>query len=149
MDYLFPYTTLFRSPPASERFSVIETDSGYAIWDDIQGGIYVDGEGVQEEFTSEWQAEDYLKQVRQAVAGKEAAEWLAVERAKQEPPPQGQTEKRRKSGVEIIASYQFDNERIIISRSPNGKYYNHYGYDEQRDFAMTTAGGFEIGRAHV
>ena len=131
------------TPPASERFSVIETDSGYAIWDDIQGGIYVDGEGVQEEFTSEWQAEDYLKQVRQAVAGKEAAEWLAVERAKQEPPPQGQTEKRRKSGVEIIASYQFDNERIIISRSPNGKYYNHYGYDEQRDFAMTTAGGFD------
>ena len=27
------------TPPASERFSVIETDSGYAIWDDIQGGI--------------------------------------------------------------------------------------------------------------
>ena len=42
------------------------------------------------------------------MAGKEAAEWLAVERAKQEPPPQGQAEKRRKSGVEIIASYQFD-----------------------------------------
>ncbi len=131
------------TPQAPERFSVIETEGGYAIWDDIQGGIYVDGEGVQEEFTSEWQAEDYLKQVRQAVAGKEAAEWLAVERAKQEPPPQGQAEKRRKSGVEIIASYQFDNERIIISRSPNGKYYNHYGYDEQRDFAMTTAGGFD------
>jgi N12 class adenine-specific DNA methylase len=131
------------TPPAPERFSVIETESGYAVWDDAQNGIYTDSEGVQEEFTSEWQAEDYLKQVRQAVADKEAAEWLAVEGAKQETPPQGQAEKRRKSGVDIIASYQFDNERIIISRSPNGKYYNHYGYDEQRDFAMTTAGGFD------
>ena len=71
------------TPQAPERFSVIETDNGYAVWDDVQGGIYVDSEGVQEEFTSEWQAEDYLKQVRKAVADKEAAEWLAVERAKQ------------------------------------------------------------------
>ena len=70
------------SPP-QERFSVIETDNGYAVWDDARNEIYVDGEGVQEEFTSEWQAEDYLKQVRKAVADKEAAEWLAVERAKQ------------------------------------------------------------------
>lgn len=131
------------TPPAPERFSIMETDNGYAVWDDIRDEIYVDSDGIQEEFASEWQAEDYLKQVRQAVADKEAAEWLAVERAKQEPPPQGQAEKRRKSGVEIIASYQFDNERIIISRAPNGKYYNHYGYDEQRDFAMTTAGGFD------
>ena len=71
---------------APERFFVIETDNGYAVWDDVQGGIYVDSEGVQEEFTSEWQAEDYLKQVRKAVADKEAAEWLAVERAKQRTP---------------------------------------------------------------
>ncbi len=66
-----------------ERFSIIETEKGYAVWDDIQGGIYVDGEGVQEEFSSEWQAEDYLKQVRKDAADKEAADWLAVERAKQ------------------------------------------------------------------
>lgn len=71
------------SPPTPERFSVIETEGGYAVWDDVQDGIYVDGEGVQEEFASEWQAEDYLKQVKKAVADKEAAEWLAVERAKQ------------------------------------------------------------------
>ena len=51
-----------------ERFSIIETEKGYAVWDDIQGGIYVDGEGVQEEFSSEWQAEDYLKQVRKDAA---------------------------------------------------------------------------------
>lgn len=47
----------------------------------------MDGEGVQEEFTSEWQAEDYLKQVKKAVADKETAEWLAVERAKQAQEP--------------------------------------------------------------
>jgi len=56
--------------PPDERFSIIETEKGYAVWDDVQGGIYVDGEGVQEEFTSEWQAEDYLKQLKQAVAEK-------------------------------------------------------------------------------
>ncbi len=74
------------TPQAPERFSVIETEGGYAVWDDVQGGIYVDSEGIQEEFTSEWQAEDYLKQVRKTVADKEAAEWLAVERAKQGTP---------------------------------------------------------------
>ena len=69
-------------PPAYERFSVIETDDGYAIWDDIRDEVYVDEEGVRETFPSEWQAEDYLEQVRKAVSEKEAAEWLYVERAK-------------------------------------------------------------------
>ena len=69
-------------PPAYERFSVIETDDGYAVWDDIRDEIYVDSEGVRETFPSEWQAEDYLEQVRKAVSEKEAAEWLYVERAK-------------------------------------------------------------------
>ena len=69
-------------PPAHERFSVIETDDGYAVWDDIRDEIYVDSEGVRETFPSEWQAEDYLEQVRKAVSEKEAAEWLYVERAK-------------------------------------------------------------------
>lgn len=69
-------------PPAYERFSVIETDDGYAVWDDIRDEIYVDSEGVRETFPSEWQAEDYLDQVRKAVNEKEAAEWLYVERAK-------------------------------------------------------------------
>ena len=78
--------------PFQERFSVIETEGGYAIWDDIRDEIYVDSEGVQEEFTSEWQAEDYLKQVRKAVADKEAAEWLAVERAKQGTPEPAEKE---------------------------------------------------------
>lgn len=69
-------------PPAYERFSVIETDDGYAVWDDIRDEIYVDSEGVCETFPSEWQAEDYLEQVRKAVSEKEATEWLYVERAK-------------------------------------------------------------------
>ena len=69
-------------PSAYERFSVIETDDGYAVWDDIRDEIYVDSEGVRETFPSEWQAEDYLEQVRKAVSEKEAAEWLYVERTK-------------------------------------------------------------------
>ena len=69
-------------PPAYERFGVIETDDGYAVWDDIRDEIYVDSEGVRETFPSEWQAEDYLEQVRKAVSEKEEAEWLYVEHAK-------------------------------------------------------------------
>lgn len=68
-------------PSAYERFSVIETDDGYAVWDDIRDEIYVDSEGVRETFPSEWQAEDYLEQVRKAVSEKEAAEWLYVEQS--------------------------------------------------------------------
>lgn len=69
-------------PPAYERFSVIETDDGYAIWDDIRDEVYVDEEGVSEHFPSEWQAEDYLEQVRKAVSENEAAEWLYVEQSR-------------------------------------------------------------------
>ena len=69
-------------PPAYERFSVIETDDGYAVWDDIRDEVYVDEDGVSEHFSSEWQAEDYLEQVRKAVNEKEAAEWLYVEQSR-------------------------------------------------------------------
>ena len=69
-------------PPAYERFSVIETDDGYAVWDDIRDEVYVDEDGVSEHFSSEWQAEDYLEQVRKAVSEKEAAEWLYVEQSR-------------------------------------------------------------------
>lgn len=65
-----------------ERFAVIESENGYAIWDDLHDAYYVDEEGVTEEFDSEWLANDYLFQVREAVAQKEAAEWLAVEQGK-------------------------------------------------------------------
>ena len=69
--------------PPDERFFVIETDDGYAIWDDLTEAIYIDDEGVSEEFKSEWQANDYLEQVKKSVSEKESAEWLYVERAKQ------------------------------------------------------------------
>ena len=69
-------------PPAYKRFSVIETDDGYAVWDDIRDEVYVDEDGVSEHFSSEWQAEDYLEQVRKAVSEKEAAEWLYVEQSR-------------------------------------------------------------------
>ncbi|MBS5452913.1 MAG: DEAD/DEAH box helicase family protein [Ruminococcus sp.] len=71
--------------PPEERFSLIETDEGYAIWDDVTEAVYVDDEGVSEEFTSEWQAQAYLEEVKKAVSEKESAEWLAVERAKLPP----------------------------------------------------------------
>ena len=54
---------------APERFFLIETDKGYAVWDDIREEIYVDPEGVSEEVTSEWQAEDYLLQVKAGCSG--------------------------------------------------------------------------------
>ena len=82
--------------PPDERFFVIETDEGYAIWDDLTEAIYIDDEGVSEEFKSEWQANDYLEQVKKSVSEKEAAEWLYVERAKQntsaEQPEQNEAE---------------------------------------------------------
>lgn len=71
--------------PPEERFTLMETDDGYAVWDDLTEAIYVDDEGVSEEFTSEWQAQAYLEEVKKAVSEKQAAEWLAVERAKLPP----------------------------------------------------------------
>ena len=58
--------------PPDERFFVIETDEGYAIWDDLTEAIYIDDEGVSEEFKSEWQANDYLEQVKKSISEKEA-----------------------------------------------------------------------------
>ena len=69
-------------PEAPERFRVIETGDGYAVWDDIRDEVYVDEEGVSEHFSSEWPAEDYLEQVKKAVSEKETAEWLYVEQSK-------------------------------------------------------------------
>ncbi|MFQ9103716.1 MAG: LPD11 domain-containing protein [Oscillospiraceae bacterium] len=56
----------------ANRFHVVSLDQGfyirYAIWDDKTDGYYVDTDGVTEEFTSEWQAEEYrLKLQNQAL----------------------------------------------------------------------------------
>ena len=44
--------------------------------------------------------------------------------------------------AKIVARYQSDNESIVIQQYPNGQFYNRYGYDENTDFAASTAGGF-------
>lgn len=53
-----------RVPQSDERFSPIEVENGYAVWDNIRDEIYVDDEGVSEEFTSRWQAEEYARQLK-------------------------------------------------------------------------------------
>lgn len=51
------------------RFFAVELDRGsqiaYGVWDDQNDRIYVDDEGVSEEFTSRWQAEEYARQLNQ------------------------------------------------------------------------------------
>lgn len=68
---------------APQRFTVMETDDGYAVWDDIQDGIHVEPDGVSEEFTSEWEAETYRQQLIEKVQEREAKDWLYVEQSKQ------------------------------------------------------------------
>lgn len=34
-------------------------------------------------------------------------------------------------------------EKIIIAKYPNGKYYNHYNYDEKRMMGTGIAGGYD------
>ena len=83
-----PYLVKDRTENAlqpDERFFVIETDEGYAIWDDLTEAIYIDDEGVSEEFKSEWQANDYLEQVKKSVSEKEAAGQLEPEQKEAKP----------------------------------------------------------------
>ena len=51
------------------RFYAVELDCGsqiaYGVWDGQNDRIYVDDEGVSEEFTSRWQAEEYARQLNQ------------------------------------------------------------------------------------
>ena len=70
--------------PPDERFFVIETDDGYAIWDDLTEAIYIDDEGVSEEFKSEWQANDYLEQVKKSVSELDTAKALIDEYCREE-----------------------------------------------------------------
>ena len=45
--------------------------------------------------------------------------------------------------TEKVAEYLSDRERIAIFRYPNGKFYNHYGYNEQIEVPNAVAGGFD------
>ena len=55
----------------ADRFHVVSLDQGfytrYAIWDDEADGYYVDADGVAEEFTSEWLAEEYRLKLQEQV----------------------------------------------------------------------------------
>ena len=87
---------------APQRFTVMETDDGYAVWDDIQDGIHVEPDGVSEEFTSEWEAETYRQQLIEKVQEREAKDWLYVEQSKQnlqQDIPFSDVEIRRSTGI--------------------------------------------------
>ena len=90
--------------------SLIETERGYAVWDDVQGGIYVDSEGVQEEFTSEWQAEDYLKQIKQAEAERSAGS-SADGRSSNRDIPSPQTQPRR---YQVVVYHHIEKNRFCF-----------------------------------
>ena len=96
--------------PSYERFSVIEAGNGYAIWDDLHDSYYVDDVGVTEHFTSEWQTEDYLNEVRKAVAEQDAADWLAVERSKVTPEVEAMPPERMEQITEAFeaAGFHYD-----------------------------------------
>ena len=108
----------------SERFHVVELDRGsqiaYGIWDDLNDRIYVDDEGVSEEFTSEWQAENY------------------ADRLNGKTPPQTEREP-----VDAVARYRSYGEIILIRQYPNGQYHVHYCYDYDEGSPYATAGGFD------
>ena len=111
--------------PLQERFEVTMTsdafpdpEDAYAIWDNSRGDYYINGDGMVLTYPTEEDAEAGLLKVRKTAADKEAAS-------------------------PIIARYLSGDEAVVIMQYPNGKYYNRYGYDEQRDTANTTAGGFD------
>ena len=68
---------------APQRFTVMETDDGYAVWDDIQDGIHVEPDGVSEEFTSEWEAETYRQQLIEKCSGTRSKRLALCEQSKQ------------------------------------------------------------------
>ena len=44
---------------------------------------------------------------------------------------------------QIVANYKSDDENIVIVQASNGKYFNHYGYDEDNNSFASAAGGFD------
>ena len=124
-----------------ERFTVIETDEGYGIWDDLHDGLYVDEDGVTADFDSEWVAENYLLELKEKVAQREADEWEYVERSKYE----AQTEENDSADVqadiaspensepaemESVPHFQDDNDLIGAELTLDGR---RFAVDEVRD----------------
>lgn len=44
---------------------------------------------------------------------------------------------------QIVAYYKSDDENIVIVQASKGKYFNHYGYDEDNNSFASAAGGFD------
>lgn len=124
-----------------KRFTVIETDEGYGIWDDLHDGLYVDEDGVTADFDSEWVAENYLIELKEKIAQREAAEWEYVERSKYE----AQTEENDAADVqpgiespenseplemESVPHFQDDNDLIGAELTLDGR---RFAVDEVRD----------------
>ena len=124
-----------------ERFTVIETDEGYGIWDDLHDGLYVDEDGVTADFDSEWVAENYLLELKEKVAQREAAEWEYVERSKYEAqtdendaadvqPDIASQENTEPVEMESIPNFQDDNDLIGAELTLDGR---RFAVDEVRD----------------
>ena len=123
-----------------QRFSVIETDTGYAVWDDLHDGYYVDGDGVTEDFKSEWQANAYMEEVRKAVAEQDIADWQAVERAKIEPVAQELSPERMEQITEAFEAAGFHYDDInsyggyLVFLEEGGNPYTFESWDKAADW---------------
>lgn len=124
-----------------ERFTVIETDEGYGIWDDLHDGLYVDEDGVMADFDSEWVAENYLLELKEKIAQREAAEWEYVERSKYEAqteendaadvqPGIASPEKAEPAEMESVPHFQDDNDLIGAELTLDGR---RFAVEEVRD----------------
>ena len=102
--------------PPDERFFVIETDDGYAIWDDLTEAIYIDDEGVREEFKSEWQANDYLEQVKKSVSELDTAKALIDEYCRDEFEREEGADYTDLSNVELAYTTTEDDKHEIQAR---------------------------------
>ena len=102
--------------PPDERFFVIETDDGYAIWDDLTEAIYIDDEGVSEEFKSEWQANDYLEQVKKSVSELDTAKALIDEYCRDEFEREEGADYTDLSNVELAYTTTEDDKHEIQAR---------------------------------
>ena len=102
--------------PPDERFFVIETDDSYAIWDDLTEAIYIDNEGVREEFKSEWQANDYLEQVKKSVSELDTAKALIDEYCRDEFEREEGADYTDLSNVELAYTTTEDDKHEIQAR---------------------------------
>ena len=68
--------------------------------------------------------------------------WLQETAAIDEPVVSEDQPEEKAADLPIAARYLSDEERIVIQQYPSGEYHIRYGFDEQRNFADSTAGGF-------